>query len=73
MVSTPWVMSEVATDVLPRKTCSREISENKVNCSFSFALVVVLLTLVTVFVPESPDQLASVCEKHNSSIACQVW
>ena len=26
-----------------------------------------------ILVPEKPSSLASVCEKYNSSVACQVW
>ena len=26
-----------------------------------------------VVVPERPSNLASICEKYNSSVACQVW
>ncbi len=29
--------------------------------------------LCIVFVPEKPTNLASICEKYNSSNACQVW
>ena len=34
--------------------------------SISFLLCIVL-------VPEKPTNLASICEKYNSSVACQVW
>ena len=26
-----------------------------------------------VLIPEKPSNLASICEKYNSSVACQVW
>ena len=26
-----------------------------------------------IVVPEKPSNLASICEKYNSSVACQVW
>ena len=29
--------------------------------------------LCIVFVPEKPSNLASICQKYNSSAACQVW
>ncbi len=29
--------------------------------------------LCTIVVPEKPSQFASICEKYNSSAACQVW
>ena len=34
--------------------------------SISFLLCIVL-------VPEKPTNLASICEKYNSSLACEVW
>ena len=33
----------------------------------------IFLILCTIVVPEKPSNLASVCEKYNSSLACQVW
>ncbi len=41
------------------------------RCSF----VIVLASLVSALVlaPERPEQLASICERHNSVMACQVW
>ena len=29
--------------------------------------------LCIIVVPEKPTNLASICEKYNSSVACQVW
>ena len=29
--------------------------------------------LCIIIVPEKPTNLASICEKYNSSVACQVW
>ena len=31
------------------------------------------LLLCIAFVPEKPSNLASICQKYNSSTACQVW
>ena len=36
-------------------------------------LASIFFLLCTIFVPEKPSNLASVCEKYNSSLACQVW
>ena len=36
-----------------------------------FASICFLLCIA--FVPEKPTDLASICEKYNSSHACQVW
>ncbi len=36
-----------------------------------FASICFLLCIA--FVPEKPTNLASICQKYNSSLACQVW
>ncbi len=36
-----------------------------------FASIIFLLCIS--IVPEKPSNLASICEKYNSSVACQVW
>tara|TARA_Y100001968_G_scaffold224280_1_gene206945 strand:+ start:173 stop:421 length:249 start_codon:yes stop_codon:yes gene_type:complete len=36
-----------------------------------FASICFLFCIV--LVPEKPTNLASICEKYNSSVACQVW
>ena len=36
-----------------------------------FASICVLLCIA--FVPEKPNNQDSICQKYNSSIACQVW
>ena len=36
-------------------------------------LASILFLLCIVVVPEKPSNLASICEKYNSSFACQVW
>ena len=36
-----------------------------------FASICFLICIL--LVPEKPTNLASICEKYNSSVACQVW
>ena len=36
-------------------------------------LAAISFLLCIVIVPEKPTNLASICEKYNSSAACQVW
>ena len=36
-------------------------------------LASICFLLCIVLVPEKPSNLASICEKYNSSVACQVW
>ena len=40
---------------------------------YSFVIALVSLSLAILLVPEKPNELASICEKHNSVIACSVW
>ena len=73
MVSAPFVLSQVDAGVLPSKTCSSETSQLQISSSFVYALIIMLLTVATIFAPERPGELASICEKHHSAIACRVW
>ncbi len=36
-------------------------------------LASICFLLCIAFVPEKPSNLASICQKYNSSAACQVW
>ena len=36
-------------------------------------LASIFLLLCIIVVPERPAEVASICEKYNSSTACQVW
>ena len=36
-------------------------------------LASIFFLLCILVVPEKPSNLASICEKYNSSVACQVW
>ena len=36
-------------------------------------LASICFLLCVFFVPEQPSHLASICEKYNPSVACQVW
>ena len=45
--------------------------ENQSMIKPLFAAILFLLCIVVA--PEKPSNLASICEKYNSSTACQVW
>ncbi len=49
------------------------IRDKQIGNMCSALVASVLVGCVIVFVPESPQQLASICEKHNSVVACQVF
>ena len=52
----------------------KRLSVEKKNQNFIRALLASIFFLLCVFVvPEKPSNLASICEKYNSSLACQVW
>ena len=36
-------------------------------------LASIFFLLCIIVVPEKPTKVASICEKYNSSVACQVW
>ena len=40
---------------------------------FTWVVPLLLVMTAVLFVPEKPHQLASICERHNPVVACQVW
>ena len=48
------------------------VQKNKQNLIKPF-LASICFLLCIVVVPEKPNSQESICEKYNSSIACQVW
>ena len=75
MVSTPYGLSGAARaqSILAAPCSSRAIDQVRSRCNFSFVMILVCITFATVLVPERPNELASICKKHNPAIACQVW
>jgi len=73
MVSAPLKLSSASRVMLHLQGLNRSISELQSTFSITFAMALLCLSVVTILVPEKPDQLASICEKHNSSVACRVW
>ena len=73
MVSTPLKLSLASRVILPRQVCNQAINKPQNRFNVSFAMAFVCLTLITILVPEQPEHLASICQKHNSLVACQVW
>ena len=53
---------------------AKPLSVQKKNTSLIKPLLASLCFLLCIaFVPEKPNNLASICQKYHSSIACQVW
>ena len=52
----------------------KRLSVKKKNHNLTKPLLAsVCFLLCIVVVPEKPNNLGSICEKYNSSVACQVW
>ena len=62
-----------STTLLPKdKVCSTSL----VSKILSFGLVIpcsLLVALASLSIPESPEHLESICQKHNTISACRVW
>ena len=55
-------------------TCFREKEVNSVNFKFYQKLFVILISFSTILIfPESPRELANICESYNSQKICDVW
>ena len=53
---------------------AKRLSVQKKNPNFMKPLLASICFLLCIaFVPEKPSNLASICQKYNSSVACQVW
>ena len=64
-------LPEHASGLIAAQAPSLDYLERK----WHFLLVVALFSFIfAIFVaPEEPRQYASICQKHNSSHACQIW
>ena len=59
---------------LKRLSNDKRLSVKKKNENLILPIVTALCFLACIVaVPENPGNLASICEKYNSSFACQVW
>ena len=57
-----------------RLTKDKTLSIQKKNQNLIKPLLASICFLLCIaFVPEKPNNLASVCQKYHSAIACQVW
>lgn len=65
--------SQASTSILIDKEsfCLRIPIRNKL--SFGVLIPLFLTSFVIFSFPDSPNQFASICEQHNSAIACSVW
>ena len=63
-----------STDGIIRLRTSIKFPERKKNHNLTRPLMASICFLMCiVFVPERATSLASICERYNSAMACQVW
>ena len=62
-----------AFPLLPRYEDSRLLKSQENDRWFKLLMPFLLIICAFCIVPERPDQLASICERHNSEIACRVF
>lgn len=73
MASSSLHLNRHASAILTPRDFSSSILDRKHDWKYSFFIAFAAVMAAVFIVPESPEQLASICEKHNPAIACQVW
>ena len=66
------VFGSVSPMMPVRQYSSFALEERQSSWKLSFILVFVFLACASLVAPERPDQLASICERHNAVTACRV-
>ncbi len=59
--------------MLPRNASSRLSIARHDGWNSVFLIALLCISLAILLVPEKPQEMASICERHNPAIACQVW
>ena len=73
MASSSLHFTSTASSILTRRDLSNSFAERQHGWKYPFFIALTAVMAAVFMVPESPEQLASICEKHNPVIACQVW
>ena len=47
--------------------------EERDRLKFILGIVICCVSISSFFLPEKPHEFASICEKYNTSNACQIW
>ncbi|WP_036916325.1 MULTISPECIES: hypothetical protein [unclassified Prochlorococcus] len=47
--------------------------EEQNRFQFILGIAICFLAMAILFVPERPHEFASICEKYNTTNACQIW
>ncbi len=48
-------------------------AEERNRLQWFLGMVICFVGMIILFTPEKPQQVASICEKYNTTNACQVW
>ena len=59
--------------ILTPKVYRRSKFQDKRGWMSSLLITILFIGIATISAPEKPYQLASICERHNSALACRVW
>ncbi len=59
--------------IMPRSRAIRLFGKRYKAWNLSFLIPFAFMVFAVFTAPESPEQLASICERHNPILACQVW
>ncbi len=73
MVGSSMNIARSSSSMSCNKVECRSFIEDRNGVKVSFVMLLVFISIGICFAPERPHQLASICEKHNPVIACQVW
>ncbi len=65
--------SQVSCTVFKDRSCLRLLVQQVQSLNFRFVVPLMLIAFTNVIAPETPHEMASICERHNPEIVCQVW
>ena len=65
--------SSVSCVKLPNKLKVKSPSDNNLLRVVRSSIAALCISFSFLMVPENPDHFASICQRHNSVSACQVW
>ncbi len=73
MVDSSLRLSVSSRTIMPRPVVRRSLSDQRSQFNLGLLIALITFAFAVGFVPERPNELASICQKHHPTIACQVW
>ena len=73
MAGSSLSFSNTSRTILSKELENRSIIDDQSNLILPVLLVGCFMSFAFLFAPERPEQLASICQRHNPVLACQVW